>query len=177
MKAAFDFPLHPLAREDGERLRGAWFDEPDEWLVADAPADLAALIDRAHCAALQGAWVLGGLRYEAAAALDPVLRVLPNEGGPLAQFAVYRRPPQPWPTSVAGATERCAPWQQCLHDEAADHAAIERVREVPVNGAWASLRKLVWRKSLKPNSSGWIGLPSKSSVNVSMARSSGITLR
>ena len=122
MKAAFDFPLHPLAREDGERLRGAWFDEPDEWLVADAPADLAALIDRAHCAALQGAWVLGGLRYEAAAALDPVLRVLPNEGGPLAQFAVYRRPPQPWPTSVAGATERCAPWQQCLHDEAADHA-------------------------------------------------------
>jgi para-aminobenzoate synthetase/4-amino-4-deoxychorismate lyase len=129
LKAAFDFPLHPLAREDGERLRGAWFDEPDEWLVADAPADLAALIDRAHCAALQGAWVLGGLRYEAAAALDPVLRVLPNEGGPLAQFAVYRRPPQPWPTSVAGATERCAPWQQCLHDEAADHAAIERVRE------------------------------------------------
>ena len=35
--AAFDFPRHPLAREDGERLRGAFFAPPAERLIARDP--------------------------------------------------------------------------------------------------------------------------------------------
>lgn len=127
MKAAFEFPRHPLAREDGERLRGAWFTEPDAWLQTENPAALPALIDAAHAAAREGAWVLGGLRYEAAHALSCNLPALLAEG-PLAQFAVYRQPPSPWPQVCAG-TERCTPWQQTLRSPVEDAQAIERVRE------------------------------------------------
>ncbi|MFN4114978.1 MAG: hypothetical protein ACK4F7_00570 [Inhella sp.] len=89
--AAFDFPRHPLAREDGERLRGAWTQPPARWLLASEPAEVGAVLDAAHRAARDGAWVLGGLRYEAAAALNPALPALPAEGL-LAAFAVYTAP-------------------------------------------------------------------------------------
>jgi para-aminobenzoate synthetase/4-amino-4-deoxychorismate lyase len=71
--AAFDFPRHPLAREDGERVRGAFFAPPVEHLIARDPERLRTVLRLAHAAARAGAWVLGGLRYEAAGALDPVL--------------------------------------------------------------------------------------------------------
>lgn len=125
--AAFDFPRHPLAREDGERLRGAWFEPPARWLLAREPGEVAAVLDAAHQAARDGAWVLGGLRYEAAAALDPRLPALPAEGL-LAAFAVYVQPPSPWPEPPA-PRERCSPWQQSLHDAAQDALAIEKVRD------------------------------------------------
>lgn len=125
--AAFDFPRHPLAREDGERLRGAWAKPPARWLLAREPQQVSAVLDAAHQAARDGAWVLGGLRYEAAAALNPALPALPAEGL-LAAFAVYTEPPAPWPAPPP-PRERCTPWQQALHDEATDAAAIERVRD------------------------------------------------
>lgn len=125
--AAFDFPRHPLAREDGERLRGAWHAPPARWLLARQPADVAPVLDAAHQAARDGAWVLGGLRYEAAAALDPTLPALPTEGL-LAAFAVYDEAPGPWPAAPL-LRQRCTPWQQSLHDPASDAAAIERVRD------------------------------------------------
>jgi para-aminobenzoate synthetase/4-amino-4-deoxychorismate lyase len=125
--AAFDFPRHPLAREDGERLRGAWFEAPDAWLIARRPDELAAVLDAAHAAARAGAWVLGGLRYEAAAALNPFLDVAPAEGQ-LAAFAVYRCPPQDWPAAPP-ERPRCAEWRQTLHDLARDAAHIEAVRD------------------------------------------------
>lgn len=125
--AAFDFPRHPLAREDGERLRGAWTGPPARWLLAREATQVGAVLDAAHQAARDGAWVLGGLRYEAASALNPALPALPAEGL-LAAFAVYTEPPVAWPDAPP-PRERCAPWQQALHDEASDAAAIERVRD------------------------------------------------
>ncbi|MBN8503508.1 MAG: bifunctional anthranilate synthase component I family protein/class IV aminotransferase [Burkholderiales bacterium] len=128
MQAAFDFPKHPLAREDGERLRGAWYQAPRQLLTANRPADVAPLLDAAHAAALEGAWVLGGLRYEAAPALNAALPGLRTEG-PLAQFAVYDEAPSPWPDATTTPTERCTAWRQCLRDPASDALAIEQVRE------------------------------------------------
>jgi len=125
--AAFDFPRHPLAREDGERLRGAWTAPPARWLLAREAGELADVLDAAHQAARDGAWVLGGLRYEAAAALDPKLPALDSEGL-LAAFAVYEQAPSAWPEPPA-PRERCTPWQQALHDATHDATAIEAVRE------------------------------------------------
>ncbi len=126
LEAAFDFPRHPLAREDGERLRGAWFEPPVRWLRARSADELAGVIDAAHAAARAGAWVLGGLRYEAAVALDCALAV--NESAaPLAEFAVYETAPQEWPAANA-AGRLTSDWQDA-QAEAAEHAQIERIRE------------------------------------------------
>jgi para-aminobenzoate synthetase / 4-amino-4-deoxychorismate lyase len=124
--AAFDFPRHPLAREDGERQRGAFYARPERWLRAADAAELPAVLDAAHAAARAGAWVLGGLRYEAAGALDAALRTHAS-GAPLAEFAVYTEAPQPWPE--AESTGRlCSDWRDA-HDDAHARAGIERVRE------------------------------------------------
>ncbi len=124
--AAFDFPRHPLAREDGERLRGAFYAPPSRWLRALSAAELPAVIDAAHAAARAGAWVLGGLRYEAAAALDACLAVHASEDA-LAEFAVYESAPQPWP-QPAPPQRLCGDWQD-PQDDVAACAAVERIRE------------------------------------------------
>ncbi|MEJ6005198.1 bifunctional anthranilate synthase component I family protein/class IV aminotransferase [Paucibacter sp. AS339] len=140
--AAFDFPRHPLAREDGERVRGAFYRPPDQYLRAHRAADLAALIDAAHQASRDGAWVLGGLRYEAAVALDPAL---PGRDSPmpLAEFALYHGEPEPWPLldaaaeppagqtvgqTAGGASLLCADWRDA-QDPADEREQIERIRE------------------------------------------------
>lgn len=128
MHAAFDFPRHPLSREDGERIRGAWSTPPARWLIAHEAGEIKTVLDAAHEAAKQGAWVLGGVRYEAASALNPALPSLQAEG-PLAAFAVYLHPPEPWPETPPPARERCPPWTQSLHDPTQDAAAIEQVRD------------------------------------------------
>ncbi len=125
VQAAFDFPRHPLAREDGERVRGVWTTPPARWLRAHSAEALPGVIAAAEEAAQAGAWVLGGLRYEAAAALD---RHLAHHAatGPLAEFAVYEQAPEPWPTLVChtGALG----WTDTQPD--ADEAAqVERIRE------------------------------------------------
>jgi para-aminobenzoate synthetase/4-amino-4-deoxychorismate lyase len=122
--AAFDFPRHPLAREDGERLRGVWRTPPSRWLRAVAPGDLRAVIAAAEAAARAGAWVLGGLRYEAAGALEPAL-ITHASGSPLAEFAVYDTAPEPWPDGPPAYTGLLG-W----HDAEPDATpAIERIRE------------------------------------------------
>ena len=124
--AAFDFPRHPLAREDGERMRGAFYAPPSRWLRASTHAELSAVIDAAHQAALAGAWVLGGLRFEAAAAFDAALAVHPTQQ-PLAEFAVYDSAPEPWPTGLPSAA-LTSDWQD--EQSSADSAArIERIRD------------------------------------------------
>ena len=126
LHAAFDFPRHPLAREDGERLRGAWTEPPARRLIAHRTADVARVITEAQAAARAGAWVLGGLRYEAATAFDLALAVHDAEL-PLAEFAVYETPPQGWPAPGAEGP-RTSGWTDA-QPEAAEHAQIERIRE------------------------------------------------
>ena len=124
IQAAFDFPRHPLARDDGERLRGLWRTPPARWLRATSAGEVKPVIAQAEAAARAGAWVLGGLRYEAAAALDPALSGHPA-AAPLAEFAVYDTAPEPWP-------EAAPAWTGLLgwHDAEPDASgAIERIRE------------------------------------------------
>ncbi|MCV2348808.1 chorismate-binding protein [Paucibacter sp. Y2R2-4] len=126
-----------MARDDGERVRGAFYCPPTRWLRAHAAQELAAVIDAAHQASREGAWVLGGLRYEAAAALDPALPGRCGEAGSamkpaLAEFAIYAGAPDPWPEidplGDVGAASLCAPWvdEQAPADEARQ---IEAIRE------------------------------------------------
>ena len=123
IQASFDFPRHPLAREDGERLRGQWSTPPSRWLRAESLAEVPGVIAEAEAAARAGAWVLGGLRYEAAGAFDAALSTHAATG-PLAEFAVYDTAPEPWPEAAA-FTGACG-W----HDPAPPATvAIERIRE------------------------------------------------
>lgn len=124
--AAFDFPRHPLAREDGERLRGAFYEAPAQWLRAFTPQQLPGVLNAAHAAAREGAWVLGGLRYEAAGALDAALQTQAGAAA-LAEFAVYRCEPQAWPAAQACHTGYMG-WQDS-QDDASEAAQIERIRE------------------------------------------------
>lgn len=124
IQSAFDFPRHPLAREDGERLRGVWRTPPARWLRARTAPELRAVIDDAEAAARAGAWVLGGLRYEAAPALDPALAAH-DIPAPLAEFAVYDTEPDAWPDDPTVYTGLLG-W----HDAEPDAApAIERIRD------------------------------------------------
>src|SRR6218665_3617629 len=125
--AAFDFPRHPLAREDGERVRGAYFEPPQRWLRAQRFDELAGVIDAAHQAARDGAWVLGGLRYEAAGGFDAGLAGHPG-ALPLAEFAVYLQPPQPWPESADADGALSGDWRD-TQAEGDECAQIERIRE------------------------------------------------
>jgi len=122
--AAFDFPRHPLAREDGERLRGCWPVPPARWLKALRLEEVRGVIAAAEAAARGGAWVLGGLRYEAAAAFDAALSTRAGTA-PLAEFAVYDTAPGPWPELPPPYTGPLG-WQ----DEQGDASgAIERIRD------------------------------------------------
>ncbi len=123
--AAFDFPRHPLARDDGERLRGAFYAPPARWLRALEASELQPVIAAAEAAARAGAWVLGGLRYEAAAALDPALAVKPSTM-PLAEFAVFDQAPDDWPE--ADCHTGPMDWQDA-QDAQAQVEQIERIRE------------------------------------------------
>ncbi len=124
LHAAFDFPRHPLAREDGERLRGCWSASPSRWLRATRLDQVRAAVAAAEAAARAGAWVLGGLRYEAAAAFDKALATR-EATAPLAEFAVYEQAPEPWPERPPAHTGFLG-WR----DDAPDAgAAIERIRD------------------------------------------------
>ena len=124
IQAAFDFPRHPLSREDGERLRGCWQAPPARWLRAKRRDEVRSVIAQAEAAARAGAWVLGGLRYEAAAAFDTALTTH-ESAAPLAEFAVYDLPPEPWPEAPPAHTGPLG-WQQQGPDA---NAAIERIRD------------------------------------------------
>ncbi|CAM3634314.1 chorismate-binding protein [Roseateles saccharophilus] len=124
LHAAFDFPRHPLAREDGERVRGCWTTPPSRWLRAARLDEVGPVIDEAEAAARAGAWVLGGLRYEAAAAFDAVLATH-DATAPLAEFAVYDTPPEPWPEERRAWTGPLG-WADAEPDAS---AAIERIRD------------------------------------------------
>src|SRR5438128_12314594 len=82
---------------------GLWLGRPEEILVAWHPEEVAPVLAAAEATAQSGGWVAGFLAYEAAAGLDPALRVLPPPRGlPPAWFAVSpRSAPPPLPRAVS----------------------------------------------------------------------------
>jgi len=80
------------ARFDDLTHDGSVFElrNPTAQLEARRPEEVAGIITAAEQAATAGAWVAGFVAYEAAAGLDPALRVRPaREGLPLAWFGVF----------------------------------------------------------------------------------------
>nr|WP_316644291.1 bifunctional anthranilate synthase component I family protein/class IV aminotransferase [uncultured Roseateles sp.] len=128
MYAAFDFPRHPLSREDGERLRGAFTEPPARWLRAFAPGEVSDVLDQAWRASLAGAWVLGGVRYEAAAAFDAALASHGPPEGLLVEFAVFEQVPTEWPAEVAPDRALNSDWLDS-QAEVDELEQIERIRE------------------------------------------------
>jgi len=84
--ARVDFPpeAHGLAR------RQLTLHQPQRWLVAHDPSQVAGLLDAAHELARSGLWLVGWVAYEAAPGLDACLPVkaLPP-GQPYAVWAVF----------------------------------------------------------------------------------------
>lgn len=106
MRAFVDFPAGPGA-EGGLR---ASFEAPDEVLVAWQPQEVPRLLRQAEARAQAGAWCVGGLSYEAAAAFDPALQThAPLPGWPLACFGVFERP-MPWAAPSPALPAAGAAW-------------------------------------------------------------------
>lgn len=127
--AVVDFPAVP-SDAASPRLRKV-FGPPQRWLIARQPHEVAAVLDKAHAAARAGAWVVGAVRYEAAAAFEPAAAVHEADG-PLARFAVFAPDDErPACTAVPGtdARWRFEPWQDALDADgfARDVAAIHEL--------------------------------------------------
>lgn len=100
--AAFDLPLDPRHRY-GDRLRGAFSRPPRRELITADLRQVADVVDQAEAAAAAGAWVVGGLTYEAGSAWDSAQRTHRGDG-PLAHFEVYDTEPEDWPAAAPSAT-------------------------------------------------------------------------
>ena len=114
------------------RLRGA-FGAPRQVLVAQAPGEVRAVLEAVQAAAQQGAWCVGGLRYEAAPAFDAALRTHPADG-PLAWFAVHDAP-QPWPAPPPPADAPVLQWHT-LPERVAFDAALATIHQDIASGAY-----------------------------------------
>lgn len=90
------------------RLRHA-FGAPRDLLIARRAEEVRGVLDAVQVAAEAGAWCVGGVRYEAAPALDAALKTHPADG-PLAWFAVHDAP-LPWPGASAIADAPTLDWQ------------------------------------------------------------------
>ncbi len=81
----------PAGVAAGDRWTLAWDTPPQQVWQAHQPHEVRAVLDAAHAAAQAGAWCVGHVRYEAAAAFDAALTTHPHPAsdGPLAWFAAY----------------------------------------------------------------------------------------
>jgi para-aminobenzoate synthetase/4-amino-4-deoxychorismate lyase len=114
------------------RLRCA-FGAPRQVLVARTPEEVRAVLDAVQAAAQQGAWCVGGLRYEAAQAFDAALQTHAADD-PLAWFAVYDTP-QPWPAPPPLADAPTLRWQMPL-ERAAFDAAMAAIHQDIARGEY-----------------------------------------
>ncbi|MEG2632207.1 MAG: chorismate-binding protein, partial [Comamonas sp.] len=135
MDTRIDFTLPqgaPGAAE--ERLRRR-FDKPHTVWVALAPGEVRAVLDAAENAARAGAWCLGFVRYEAAAAFDPAL-VTHAADGPLAWFAAYGEA-LPWGEDAAPHAGDAAriDWRSTLTRADFD-MAMAKIHEAIASGAF-----------------------------------------
>ncbi len=101
-------------------------------LVAHRPEDVRAVLRAVQAAAQQGAWCVGYLRYEAAAAFDAAFTVHPAEG-PLAWFAVHDEA-LPWPQPTQEASPQVQ-WQDVL-PRLAFNAALAELQRAIANGEY-----------------------------------------
>ncbi|HEV8313478.1 MAG TPA: aminodeoxychorismate synthase component I [Burkholderiaceae bacterium] len=113
----------------GTRLRAA-FGAPRETLMARSADEVMPLLDRAHARAREGAWCVGYVRYEAAAAFDGALPTHAPDG-PLAWFAVYEAA-EPWP-ALRPASHSPMQWTSAL-DRGAFDERIVRIHQAIADG-------------------------------------------
>lgn len=97
--ALIDLPAGPANAPqlpNDARLQHA-FAQPQTWLIARQPSEVAGVIDQAHAQAREGRWCIGWVAYEAASAFDPHLSThTASSTLPLAAFAVFEQT-QAWP--------------------------------------------------------------------------------
>jgi len=119
----------------GARLRRRFGAARAVW-AAHAPGEVRAVLDAAEDAARAGAWCVGFVRYEAAAAFDPAL-VTHAADGPLAWFAAYDEA-LAWEEDDTGAQDHEAAqvaWRSSLERGAFDQA-MARIHEAIADGVF-----------------------------------------
>lgn len=137
MDTRIDFTLPQGAAGAAEARLRMRFGTPHGVWVARAPGEVRAVLDAAETAARAGAWCLGFVRYEAAAAFDPAL-VTHAADGPLAWFAAYSEA-LPWtegePTAAPDGAAAQVDWQSTLTRADFDKA-MARIHEAIASGAF-----------------------------------------
>ncbi len=130
MDTHIDFPLPQ--HEGGARLRQR-FAGARTILAAHAPGEVRAVLDAAEDAARAGAWCVGFVRYEAAAAFDPAL-VTHAADGPLAWFAAYDQA-LPWEEDDKGGNAAQLDWHGSLA-RADFNQAMAQIHEAIADGVF-----------------------------------------
>ncbi|MCD2511350.1 aminodeoxychorismate synthase component I [Comamonas endophytica] len=129
MDTCIDFTLPQGA--SGARLRQRFGAARAVW-AAHAPGEVRAVLDAAEDAARAGAWCVGFVRYEAAAAFEPALATHAADG-PLAWFAVYDEA-LPWEEGSTGDAAHVA-WRSSLQREDFNQA-MARIHEAIADGVF-----------------------------------------
>ena len=114
----------------GARLRHA-FGPPRDVLVARGLHEVCGVLDAVHAAAQAGAWCIGYVRYEAAAAFDTALQTHAAEG-PLAWFSVHDQA-LPWPDALGADAPAAVAWAPGLPRGEFD-AALGRIQQAIRDG-------------------------------------------
>ncbi|MFN3376048.1 MAG: chorismate-binding protein [Burkholderiaceae bacterium] len=145
------------AGADRPRLRHAW-GAPRAVLVARSRAEVPAVLDAVERAATAGAWCVGGLRYEAAAAFDPALATHAAEG-PLAWFAVHDAPESDAAVPSDAGDDWAVDWQP-FADRARFDADLRRIHAAIAAGECYQVNHTVrWRGQLQGSVSAlWAAL-------------------
>ena len=106
------------------------FGTPEDEFVARTPAEVLRVLDAAEESARLGRWCVGYLRYEAASAFDSNA-VTHTADGPLAYFAVHRRP-MPLPDTTRDI-DRVVHWERTVQRHEFD-ASISQIRDAIETG-------------------------------------------
>lgn len=124
----FGQPLHAM----NSRLQQVWA-EPVQVLQAQQSHELPALLEQVEKLVRQGYWCVGGLRYEAASALNRLLQTHVADG-PLAWFAVLAAPEVSAQKQVLPAHDLSTlVWETSIHRAAFDRC-IESIHTGIANG-------------------------------------------
>ncbi|MEG2876530.1 MAG: aminodeoxychorismate synthase component I [Comamonas sp.] len=137
MDTRIDFTLPQGAAGAAEARLRMRFGTPHSVWIARAPGEVRAVLDAAETAARAGAWCLGFVRYEAAAAFDPAL-VTHAADGPLAWFAAYSEA-LPWDDGDAALPQASdaarVEWRSTLTRADFD-VAMAQIHEAIAGGAF-----------------------------------------